>query len=826
MIRWLRFPKPAALFGFLQTCAEEPRFAPGSPIHDQLDHIRLRKGEKRTEYWIQLNAGDADVRTLEGIAAAGDGGAAKPPADFDVGRATVRTIFELVQSVRLLPDASDPRAGRIALALNDEEALGPLVDWLWERGARQVEIAFISPQTPRYRCIVRVDGLKDVQELQFPPEELADRFEAFAPVTSGRREPRCYVRLGFAFPLPDVERLIPSDREFLLVRPHDPDDVSRGQEWISFPAGALSFFRRAVECLNPEMDGRLEIAPKSPRLVELQEDPDPEVPTIRLSLSARQAANGAGAEAIRKEIESQHQRLAELTAALIATSAPDSQDVYFAYRFDEPDDPGSLNPSFASFMQQRVAVLSQYGYARCASDGSHLVVAQRPQSREGFLLQHADRVYYQPAAWRSAAVPLFLPWGTELRPRMNFRDSVEFVGRLLERSTQSDAPCSQILWDFDDFGGIVETRIEETRPLLEQFRLLNSFRRDVARAVDAGTRARLAHELAQERARADALIDDLTQTLYDHVSTRTAQLERDHRAMEAELDAAREVTDRVRPFAIRLAESLNQIPQKWADFLATIIRFHKSVVGEEVAAFAAVRQRFRVSGSDMRTLAARGGKLATLAVEQKGRLDRQLELTRQAVEDSMSSTRELEAAAPQVNRVTHEIGVMYAQLEPLLAEIARQEAVADSQEREVSDYEARRRLVAERLERIRPAWERVQRESDKLAEQERNAASREDVLKGLTAELEMRRDKYRARLDVVAKQLASIERNLLVLKEDDGRAERESERLAEVANEIEAQVEALELWDERRQAYAASAHRKLATTANDSERVRTDREAP
>ena len=824
MIRWLRFSKPAELFGFLQTCVEEPRFAPGSPIHDQLDRIRTRKEEGRPEYWIQLDAGDADVQMLEGIARAHGGSAAKPPADLGSGRTPPRTIMDLLQGIRLLTSAHAPRPGRIVLALNDEEATGPLIDWLWERGARQADIAFISPQTPRYRSIVRVSGLRELQELQFPPDELVDRFEAFAPVRSGHREPRCFVRLGFTFPLPDVEQLIPSDRELILIRPQNPEDAARGQEWITFPRGELTFFRRAVECLNPEMESKLELSGRSSRLVELHENPEPDVPTIRLSLTPREETTSAGVDALRLEIERQHQKLAELTAALRMRSDSEQQDVYFAYRFSEPDGPRTLNPSFASFMQQRVAVLGQYTYARCESDGSHLVVSQRPQSREGFLLQHADRVYYQPAAWRSAAVPLFLPWGTELRPRMNFRDSVEFVGRLLEQSPESEAPCSHVLWDIDDFGDIVETRIEETKPLLEQFRLLNSFRLEVARDVDAGTRRQLAEELAVERARTDAQIDELTQTLYDHVSERTAQLELDHRQMEGELAAAREVTDRVRPFARDLAARLNRIPQEWAKFLTTIIDFHKGVVGEEVEAFVAVRQRFRISGSDMRVLAARGGQLATRAEEQKRRLDHQLEVTRQAVRDSMESTRDLEAAAPQVNRVIHEIGVMYAQLEPLLAEIARQEAIADAQEREVSEYEARRRLADERLERIRPAWERVQREQENLARQEREVAEREGLLERRSTELEIRRERHRARLDVIAKQLASIERNLLVLKEDDGRAERESERLTEVAGEIEAQVAVLELWDERRRDYAASTAQRLGNVTSETERRRSELE--
>ena len=804
----LAFPSPAAYIGFLLTCLDTPELSRDTEVYQQhLSRVHVPRAKSRL-LLVSMRCDVERARQAANIALA-NGGTVRKPQPLEPEQFHVLTVPQLLRAIRLHPA---PRKslppGHVLVALWDAQpaVLAKFLEFAWNLGLEGIEIAFLrAAHRAAPSHLVKVRAMQRVEAFHAFCESFEGRLELYTPVHGDRRESRFYTLWGYRFPAPGLEQLAELDRELILLRPKG-EGKHLATQWITFAAGEINFFRRAYDFVD------LELAIEETPLLELHEDVKPPRVPMELAMITRPKTSAIRLWRIDQQIDRQRRALLDLERLRANLAAGKLNEVYFAYRFEQPDEE-RLNPRLVRLLQQRVSALSHYDYAFCRPQRGrpyHLVLANRPQRQMGFSLQPADAVYYQPAPWRRWGLNLFLPLHSELAPQIDDTDALPLLQRILERSDRTKrrtlpalpaAECAAILWEPGHDGEIEETRIAEAAPLLSHFRLLNSFQRHAAGLVEQATREQLAEGIRAARRRVDDELDALTRELLEHVGGRTEKLERSYTRLEEALQAAQRLVSRVEPRIEEIRQLLLSLPDQWVQFVQEVIELHRSLVEPQLLELDEVTKRRNTSRQQLRALAARGKDLSARAERHRADLENEVVGCEQAIVGNHRIQAELEQLQERATRAIREILALHRQLAKRLERINEMERSADNMQKEIDQIDGREAEAKRRLAELKPLLAEYQRKAVEIEKSHEELSGREQKLLRQSAELAQRREQLTQRSRQLAGQMRQIETCLAACGARGEEIAQASAELTEQLDLVAAHAEAVEMWDTQRKSW-------------------------
>jgi len=602
------------------------------------------------------------------------------------------------------------------------------------------------------------------------------------------------------------------DRALVLIRPN----ASRGQapEWIALEGREAEFFWKSYEVVD------LEVARDEQPLVELEADRSEQAVPMELAIVAKPPSAITTLLQIDKEIERERRALRELENKRARLVGGEREELYFAYRFDQPS-PDELNPLLIRLMQQRLGTLAHFEYAYCepsTGDPYHLVIATRTQQQHGFSLQLADGVYYQPANWQTWGVNLFLPMDMELAPRVDTNDAIPMLQRFLEQSTHADDETfdaaleaepengdfrdwAAVLWERGHGGQIVETRVRETVPLLAQFRLLNSFQARSARSVGEATRRSLLETMQANWSAATVELDSLERDLLAFVRRRSAAIEESYAQMERRLATARELVEHLEPQVDRVTEWVRSLPDAWVEFVGAVIAKHREISREAVGAHDELRRSVAADRAGLRALVLRNRDLTAMASRERERLDahfQTFDAARAGFEELRQSAQSL---AERVVRVLEQVKLAHGQLAARIEECEARQREVEALQKEIDEIDQREREVGARLEETRRRHAQAKQREAGLTKQAKQIDDRQRLLAEKSAALFQLREDLRRQEERVSARLRHMEAQMEVIRSQSAGMESLHETLQEQVELIDAHAGAVETWDTYRHAW-------------------------
>jgi hypothetical protein len=807
----LLFSSAGRLVNFLLTCLEDSRLGRGTAIYEQgLDRIILPKPGK-SAYQINLRGRTPLVELANNMAVA-NRGVVKPYGEPPLENLRVLSIDEFVHAVRL-QEVTMPirRFPHVLAALWGAEAedLGTLLGHAWELGASSTEVAFVGQaEDERPSHLVRVSGLKHPDAFHAWCACQTRQIEIYAPVHAEQQEARYYVLWGHRYPLAGLDRLLGSDHELVLLRPQ-----SRGRQqwtqWITYAPGDVNFFRKAYEFVDLKLGDV--VAP-----IVLKEDPSPQRVPMELAFVGRPRTAATRLQEVDQEIDRQRRKLQdlELTRFRLAADKPDG--VYFAYRFDQPDEE-HLNARLIRLMQQRLGTLAFYDYAFCEPKRGkpyHLVIANRTHRQLGLALQPADRVYYQPAQWRQWGVNLYLPLGCDLAPRIESGDSLHALLAMIEKApaeTDGDdegdrqlpaaSDCVAILWDPGAQGRIVETRIPRVASLLSQYRVLNGFHRLEAGAIRQATRRRLEESISALGETVQREADGLTEDLLTYVDQRTAALEASYGRLENQLHAAEKFVEQVEPKVQRATSVVVDLPNDWVSFVNRVIDMHRELSAPAVDAYQDLRQHVHNGRDVLFSLALRNRDLLESATRRRALLQQRIEACNQTNAEIVRANCELDDLSQRAVGAIREIQAAHALLADRIRAAESLESRAVQLQQEIDQIDTRHKAARQRLAQIKAAFDECRERTVEIQRLTQEAEAAEKSLLERGADLAQRREELKRQISQIACQLARIEQRLASF----GNYSTELDRAAGVFRQqlemVDAHAAVLDIWATQRDAW-------------------------
>ncbi len=515
-----------------------------------------------------------------------------------------------------------------------------------------------------------------------------------------------------------------------------------------------------------------------------------------------------------KQIDRERHVLQDLERNRARVANDEHDEVYFAYCFDQ-EGIDQLNPRLVQLMQQRLGTLAHYDYAFCRPDRGtayHVVLSNRSHRQLGFSLQQADRVYFQPVQWRRWGVNLFLPYGSDLAPRIDNDDAIPVLQEILKKSQSqgeddnagvSLADSAAVLWDAGAEGKILETRVKETRPLLSQYQLLNMFQRSCARHVAESTRHRLADGVRAARQRVDVRFDELTRELLTHIGERTERLDSMYSELEAQLQQAKQLIDRVEPKVKQASEVILNLPQEWVAFVNRVIDVHREITSGEVAEFGDLRQELHAGNIELRTLAARGRDLKSAAESRVQQVQEGVEECVKSVEETEQFDRQIEQLAVRANGMFQEIGRMHSRLEARLAKVQAMQKRAEKMEEEIDAIDEKERQTQEHLAEVTRLRRRAEDTAAEVEKMRQDSEVQEQALLRKSTDLARSRTELKDRALRISRQLGHIEAQLQLHVDQAAEMSEASLALDEETLMVDAQADALAMWDEQRERWSS-----------------------
>lgn len=807
--RELVFPRATAFLNFILTCSEDASLAPGSEMYKRsLNKVLVHKGKQTLH--VVAQGPEPLVKLMEQMAAANEGQAReyKPPQDEAF---QTLSIEQLVRSVRLRQE-KPKKTGHLLLTLRGEDAEGlrKCVRQLWELGARAVEVAFVQrggENLPSH-CI-RVTGMRHLSAfLSWAHGELNEA-EVYAPADTDRSQARFYTSRGYQLPVLGLDRLCGLEGELVLVR---PKDKSNAAQWLAFGAGQVNFFRKPHDVFDVEI-ALDEVMRAGEGVTELSEAPTKDTLSLELAVVPRARSGANQVWVLDGEIDRQRRGLQELERQRGRLASGDADEVYFAYRFDQ-EGMNQLNPLLARMLQRRLGVLAHHEYAFCkpkGEEGYHLVLANRTQRQLGFALQLADKVYYQPSQWRRWGVNIYLPVGTELSPRVDGPDAIPLLQQLLEKAGNASgtgdtdgkslADYSAVLWEQSGQGQIKETRVRQTAPLLEQYRLLNSFQRSTATEVAAATRKALGDGLHAARGVLKSELDGLERELLEDFTSRTVVMERTFSTMEGQLKVATDLVKKVGPGAEKVSKLILDLPKEWVTFVNRVIDTHREISDPAVAAAAKLSNQIRRGRDELSALASRNRDLGAEARNRRDRLGKQLVEAENEVRDNTGIIHEVNDLARRAVSLLKEIATLHAKLASRIQKVETAEKKAEQMQTEIDGVGQREIQVKERLAKLKALQVETEKVLVQVQAMEAEAGLQQHRLLSKSQELASKREELREKIERPLKQLEHIEEQLLVIATRTGEVDEVFNRLGEEVQMINSHAEAVQLWEQQRRTW-------------------------
>jgi hypothetical protein len=746
----LEFATASGLGSFLLTCLELPEFSRGSRIfEDYLRTIYLRPREPRKLH-VRVKTAPQVLRTLMQIAAANGG--------------EVRKLREMVEEY--VQTDIPGFLGRVDL--QDARAVGGggrMLVALWDCNSQMLrnillEITGISPGRCEVAFVNRGEAglpthlirLQDIQHGDAVLSWLLSRkiqIEVYQPY-SANETGRFWVRRGHRFPMPGLDALSDVPSELILLRPRDNGKT----EWLIFEEGQLNFFRKIHEIMDAQ------VGPSPLVAIPLREgNADKNLP-MELAIVKDEGDLPMRLWELDKRIDHERQKLNELERRRRLLAADKLGDVYFAYRFTQGGD-DRLNALLVRFLQQRLSVLASYEYAYCEPTGGapfHLVIAQRTQRQLGFGIQLADAVYYLPQEFRRWGVNLYLPIGRQLAPAPDTSDAVPLLQRLLEKGERPEAMAT--LWDELGEGRIGEIRVAETRPLLSEFRVLNSFQRLEARQIAQRTRQALIAGLEKARADVAATCQDMGRDVLTFIAAACEEIETTYASLQFKVRSAKDDLAAREPRVTQVTQFVERIPKTWADFVAAVVGLSHEFAKDAVAAHKALRQEYVFGGQELRAIAACHRDLTAQMDAWRDKLSGDYNAITTDLGTCQKMMEECGEIASRMYDVCVEIRKAYDRLADRLAAIEAKRQQAAAIEAEIDAVETREREVQVRLERLKVIREQMREREEKLKQLLADTQAKETDCASRGAELALAEEQAVGRLCDVRTRLADLEGDL------------------------------------------------------------------
>lgn len=800
----IEFGNADRLIRFLVGARGNPKTAPGQPFHEQhLTHV-LTNGSAFAVV-IPVSSLDYELkRVLENLCrtAGAQLSRVSPP---DQQGWTDLSVEEFLQTIRLKRDANRlSRAGEILATLTrcDDAAFAEFIRYLRSTGVRELEAAFAeSPPTGAPSYFVRALGLEHPGMVSAWRAPVGTTLQLYLPAEARERKSRVYVQAGWRLSVASVASLIADRRELVLLAPRAASDAFEADlcdaRWITFARDSIDFFHPTYDFLRADISGE-----RMPP-IEIREAPTPPLTPLHLTLVQ---ARGKQQQVwqLGKEIDRQKRLLQELEIEHRRLDDGNTAEVYFAYRFDVPDQ-RELHPQLARLMRQRVATLREYEYAWCKTDDAafHLVIARRTQRNSGFSLQPADRVYYQPASWRQWGLNLYLPLGIELMPIADTRDSVYLLQELFAQEGRRTPGWVARLWEPGGDDAIVETRIESSRPLLEQVHLLNTFQPNVAARVEQNTRDALAQGVLRTREAIDDHLTSMHQVLLDQATQRTECLEQRFTRIDGDLTRAENLAEAVEPRVREVAEKVLRLPQEWFEFIAHVAQTHERITAPPLEAFDEFCQTLNRRGTETLRIESRAQKLIEHADEQQREFRQRLEVCGGILSRSAGVFATVNEIADQANKVCTKIEDLHRQMRKWIKKVAAREARAREMEREIEHIDKREKEVDAALARLKPELQAVRRREPAVLELEKRYVEENARLKLRRDNLDEHEGNLHESLQQIARELANIESSAVDVASQIERLSVVGAMFEQEAQEARSMEGLIAQWDESCNQWAA-----------------------
>lgn len=752
-LRYFEFDDASGLGSFLLTCLEDTNYAHGSPIFEEhLNRIYIRAKPPRRLH-VRVAAEPELLAPLMQMAAANGAKIHKGEAMTDTYSAPV-DILKFVQMLRLQPAAAtglSPERLLLGLWNCDEKLLRDALLYLTELSSVRCEVTFLARQgvdCPSH--LIMLQGISHPDAILNWVQGRRLQIEVFQPNSPGTA--RFFVQRGFRFPMPGLEKLWDLPSELVLLR----NQEQKRAQWLAFTHNELHFFRKMHEFSSVTMD----VEPLPLVEMALPEEDQRSVP-VELALAGDSLEGGPKRVwQLDKLIDLQRQKLNELEKRRQQMASDSSSDVYLAYKFFQR---GALrlNPLLVRFLQQRLAVLADYEYAFCqpeAGDPYHMVIAQRTQRHMGFGLQLADVTFYQPEEYRRWGVNLYLPMGKRLVPSLDSGDAIPLLQQLLEKAGIQDTQA--VLWEFRADNRIAETRLQETQPLLTQFRVLNSFQREQAMQVAQKTRQAISDELRAARGKLSITCRDIEQNILEYLGARCEEIEATYghlhkRIADGQADLAKQETQ-----IQEVAAFVDNLPKVWADFVQDVIGKNRSFAQSRLDAMKAMQQEYLHDRQDLRALAACHRDLAWQVQGWPQRLAQDESSLAQdiaAVEESLRKGLEINT---KLYAVCVQIRDAYAKLAQRLEAIAAARKKADKIQAAIDNVDAQEREVKARLQRLEGMVEQIRQRREKVQKDFTDLQAREVDVASKAAEVAKGEEDARLRLHETSERLARLGQDL------------------------------------------------------------------
>jgi len=804
----LEFLSASELGSFLLTCMEATGYSRGTPIfEDCLNRIYIRTPAPH-QFHVRLLAEAHEISRLEQMALA-NGGKVRPVEEL-TGQYVQKSLDELLRIIRLQPAPVLAAPDHVLVALWEcgAEQLREVLIGLNDLDTARCEVAFVEQTGPGLPThLIQLHGVSHGDAVLSWASSRGRLAQAYLPYQSEGGH-RFFVQRGYRFPLPGLDVLSSSASELVLLKQAE----SGATQWLDFEPHTLNFFRKMHEILEAEVDL------KPTRQVELKEGAQPGRLPLELALASDTSEAPLRLWQLDKLIDLQRQKLNELEKRRQRLAAGKTGDVYFAYKFEQRGEE-HLNPLLVRFLQQRLGVLADYEYAWCqpAEDAPfHLVIAQRTQRQIGFGMQLADEIYYQPEEFRQWGVNLYLPIGQRLLPSLGSNDAVPLLQQLFEKAEGRDAQAESgdakaVLWKDLGNARISETRIRETRALVDQFHILNSFQRGEARQIAEQTRRSLAEGLRKARENLAISCRDLENDILTYIGARAEQVEATYQDLRTQVAAAEADLAAREPQIAQAVEFVARIPNQWAEFVTAVIEINRHLMQDRTDAYEAMREEYRVGGRRLRALASCHRDLGAQIQAWQTRLV----ADQKAISDDLALLRAMMDQGTQVSAslfaIAVEIRQAYGKLEDRLKAIAAAQQRADRIQLAIDSVDEQEHAVKTRLKHLETVREQMREREEKLKAAVADAQAKEIDSASKAAELAQAEEEMFQRLRDASARLLELEADLQRVVADAQKTEQLFDAVQEEASMLHQRAEISGRWVGHASRWAAYLASEYAT---------------
>jgi hypothetical protein len=389
------------------------------------------------------------------------------------------TINDFLQQVKLVRSIDSVGENGLAIALfkANEEQYQEWYTQLLDMGCRGIHVGKVEPceETARLNYFILVES---VPKGFAPPADWnqgcgwgAGRALVFYRL-HGDEDCRVYVEWGYTYPLDDVDHIFEFDKtqcHTVLICADDPKNLRQSSDNDVLDAMRPQWLYLSEHDMRDiftvtDRSYRLEVVSgKRPVSLKPLAVPGKSVLKLHVKKDGRGTANSV--ESIERDIAWHEQTIDDLKRDHNIAHQIHREPIYLAYIFyqslqstDKPESSSLiLNRNFRRFLEKPYTHLRHLKYAFCDLPkealstgaevyGLHVVIDTQSSSYNQIFTQLADAVFIQRKDWYEWGLPLYVQYGSDLRPRL---DDPSWVPVMRSRLWQTEGHAEDepvLLW--------------------------------------------------------------------------------------------------------------------------------------------------------------------------------------------------------------------------------------------------------------------------------------------------------------------------------------------------------------------------------------------